>query len=343
MDIGFIGLGNMGLPIACRLAEAGHRVVVFDIRAAVVDDAVEEGAEAAGSAADVADRVATVMASLPTPQASVEVVGAVAARSGIRRFVDFSTVGSHTAQRNSALLASHGVAALDSPVSGGVHAAQAGTLAVMVSGPRSEFDECGPAFDAIGRATYISAKPGAAQTMKLVNNLIAASSLAVTAEALAMGVKAGLDAQTMIDVLNAGSGGTHASRDKFPRAVLPRTFDYGFATGLMVKDVRLYSMRPRPSDCPPRWPPLSLRCGRARWPRRVPNPISRRSSNRSKPRPVWSSNPQHHDSGFGGGDAPIPAREEFVLFDDGEHGLTRSAEHRARKRTFTSSRAFPFE
>ena len=76
--------------------------------------------------------------------------------------------------------------------------------------------------------------------MKLVNNLMAATALAATAEAVVMGVKAGLDAQVMIDVLNAGSGGTHASRDKFPRAVLPRTFDYGFATGLMVKDVRLY-------------------------------------------------------------------------------------------------------
>jgi 3-hydroxyisobutyrate dehydrogenase len=76
--------------------------------------------------------------------------------------------------------------------------------------------------------------------MKLVNNLMAATALAATAEVVVMGVKAGLDAQVMIDVLNAGSGGTHASRDKFPRAVLPRTFDYGFATGLMVKDVRLY-------------------------------------------------------------------------------------------------------
>ena len=240
MNIGFIGLGNMGFPIACRLVAAGHRVVVFDTRADVVDDAVARGAEAAASAAAVADRVPTVMASLPTPQASADVAGTVAGGSAIRRFVDFSTVGSQTAQRNSALLAANGVTALDSPVSGGVHGAQAGTLAVMVSGPRAEFDECAPAFDAIGRATYVSAKPGAAQTMKLVNNLIAASSLAVTAEALVMGVKAGLDAQTMIDVLNAGSGGTHASRDKFPRAVLPRTFDYGFATGLMVKDVRLY-------------------------------------------------------------------------------------------------------
>ncbi|ORB63446.1 NAD(P)-dependent oxidoreductase [Mycolicibacterium tusciae] len=240
MDIGFIGLGNMGLPIVCRLMAAGHRVVVFDTRASAVDDAVARGAQAAQSAADVADRVATVMASLPTPHASAEVADAVARGSAIRRFIDFSTVGSQAAQRNSALLAEYRVAALDSPVSGGVHGAEAGTLAVMVSGPRADFDACVPAFDAIGRTTFISTKPGAAQTMKLVNNLIAASSLAVTAEAMAMGVKAGLDAQVMIDVLNAGSGGTHASRDKFPRAVLPRTFDYGFATGLMVKDVRLY-------------------------------------------------------------------------------------------------------
>lgn len=240
MDIGFIGLGNMGFPIACRLLAAGHRVVVFDTRSAVVEDAVARGAEAAESGADVADRVPTVMASLPTPQVSADVADAVAGGSAIRRFIDFSTVGSRTAQRNSALLAEHGVAALDSPVSGGVHGAEAGTLAVMVSGPRAEFVECAPAFDAIGRTTFVSTKPGAAQTMKLVNNLIAASSLAVTAEAVVMGVKAGLDAQVMIDVLNAGSGGTHASRDKFPRAVLPRTFDYGFATGLMVKDVRLY-------------------------------------------------------------------------------------------------------
>jgi 3-hydroxyisobutyrate dehydrogenase len=86
----------------------------------------------------------------------------------------------------------------------------------------------------------VSEHPGAAQTMKLINNLMAATTLAATAEVVVMGVKAGLDPQVMIDVLNAGSGGTHASRDKFPRAVLPRTFDYGFATGLMTKDVLLY-------------------------------------------------------------------------------------------------------
>ena len=129
---------------------------------------------------------------------------------------------------------------LDCPVSGGVHGAGGGTLAMMVSGPRPAFDAVRGILETLGRPIFVSEKPGAAQTMKLVNNMMAATALAATAEAVVMGVKAGLDAQVMIDVLNAGSGGTHASRDKFPRAVLPRTFDYGFATGLMVKDIRLY-------------------------------------------------------------------------------------------------------
>ena len=97
-----------------------------------------------------------------------------------------------------------------------------------------------PVYETIGRPFYLGDKPGSAQTMKLVNNLLAATGLIATCEAVAMGVKAGLDAAVMIEVLNAGSGATHASRDKFPRSILPRTFDYGFATGLMVKDVRLY-------------------------------------------------------------------------------------------------------
>jgi 3-hydroxyisobutyrate dehydrogenase-like beta-hydroxyacid dehydrogenase len=110
----------------------------------------------------------------------------------------------------------------------------------MVSAPRAEFEQLLPVYEIIGRPFYLGDKPGSAQTMKLVNNLLAATGLIATCEAVAMGVKAGLDASVMIDVLNAGSGGTNASRDKFPRSILPRTFDYGFATGLMVKDVRLY-------------------------------------------------------------------------------------------------------
>ena len=240
MDLGFVGLGNMGFPMMGRLVAAGHPVAVFDTNPAVVERAVALGADTAVSVRDVADRAETVLASLPTPQVSNDVATAVAEGSRVRRFVDLSTVGQQAAQRNCDVLRGRDIAALDSPVSGGVHGAEAGTLAIMVSGPRHEFEILQPVWSAIGRATFVSEQPGAAQTMKLINNLIAATTLAVTAEAMVLGVKSGLDPQVMIDVLNAGSGGTHASRDKFPRAVLPRSFDYGFATGLMTKDVLLY-------------------------------------------------------------------------------------------------------
>ncbi|WP_301120361.1 NAD(P)-dependent oxidoreductase [Mycolicibacterium fortuitum] len=239
-EVGFIGLGNMGWPMMARLLAAKFPVVAFDMREDVVAKAVALGARRADSVHEVAERAETVLASLPTPQVSEAVVAELATGSKLRRFVDLSTVGGAAARRNHAVLAARGVAALDSPVSGGVHGAAAGTLAVMVSGPRAEFDSLSSVFDVLGRAIFVSEQPGAAQTMKLINNLMAATTLAATAEVMVMGVKAGLDADVMIDVLNAGSGGTHASRDKFPRAVLPRTFDYGFATGLMAKDVRLY-------------------------------------------------------------------------------------------------------
>ncbi|MFB1295066.1 NAD(P)-dependent oxidoreductase [Mycobacterium sp. pW049] len=240
MDVGFVGLGNMGFPMMSRLVASGMRVTVFDTDAETVTRAVQLGAESAESARGVADRAETVLASLPTPQVSNAVAAQIADGSRVRRFVDLSTVGQQAAQRNCEILADRGIAALDAPVSGGVHGAEAGTLAVMVSGPRDEFEVLEPVWATLGRVTFVSERPGAAQTMKLINNLIAATTLAVTAEAVVMGTKAGLDAQVMIDVLNTGSGATHASRDKFPRAVLPRTFDYGFATGLMTKDVLLY-------------------------------------------------------------------------------------------------------
>jgi len=110
---------------------------------------------------------------------------------------------------------------------------------VMVSGPRADFEVAKPALDVIGKVFFIGEKPGSGQTMKLANNFLSATAMVATSEAVVMGVKSGLDPAVMIDVINAGSGLNTASRDKFPRSVLPRTFDFGFATGLMVKDVRL--------------------------------------------------------------------------------------------------------
>lgn len=243
MDVGFVGLGNMGFPMACRLIREGHDVVAFDTRGEALERAVALGARPASSPKDVADLADTVLASLPTPGASLEVAtgpAGVIEGARVQRYVDLSTVGSQMAVRIHGLLAQRNIVAMDSPVSGGVGGAEKGTLALMVSGPRREFDAVRTALEVLGRPMYVGDKPGSAQTMKLANNILAANVLAATAEVVVMGVKAGLDPGVMIEILNAGSGATSASRDKFPRAVLPRTFDYGFATGLMLKDVRLY-------------------------------------------------------------------------------------------------------
>jgi 3-hydroxyisobutyrate dehydrogenase-like beta-hydroxyacid dehydrogenase len=243
VEIGFIGLGHIGFPVARRLIQANHHVVAFDTRAEALDRAVAVGVQPASSPKEVADLAETVMASLPSPQVALDVAagaGGVIEGGRVKRYVDLSTVGSQTAVQIHGLLAARNIATVDSPVSGGVSGAENGTLTLMVSGPRTEFDLLRPAFETIGRPLYIGETPGSAQTMKLANNILAATVLVATSEVVVMGVKSGLDPGVMIDALNAGSGATSASRDKFPRAILPRTFDYGFATGLMVKDVRLY-------------------------------------------------------------------------------------------------------
>ncbi|QIG97102.1 MULTISPECIES: NAD(P)-dependent oxidoreductase [unclassified Bradyrhizobium] len=242
MEIGFIGLGKMGFPMARRLIEAGQKLTVFDTSKDALDKLVALGAEAATSPKDVADRVETVMASLPSLQASLEVAtgtGGVIEGTRVKRFIDLSTVGSQMAVKIHDLLAKKNIVQIDSPVSGGVSGAEKGTLAVMVSGPRADFELVKSALDVIGKVFFIGTKPGSGQTMKLANNFLSATAMVATSEAVVMGVKSGLDPAVMIDVINAGSGLNTASRDKFPRSVLPRSFDFGFATGLMVKDVRL--------------------------------------------------------------------------------------------------------
>ena len=242
MEIGFIGLGKMGFPMASRLVEAGHQLIVFDQRKEAVDGLVALGAQAATSPKDAADRAENVFASLPSLQASLDVAtgkDGVIEGKRIKRFVDLSTIGSQMAVRIHGLLAKRNIVQIDSPVSGGVAGAEKGSLAVMVSGPRADFEVLKPALDVIGKVFFIGEKPGSGQTMKLANNFLSATAIVATSEAVVMGVKAGLDPAVMVDVFNAGSGINSASRDKFPKSVLPRTFDFGFATGLMVKDVRL--------------------------------------------------------------------------------------------------------
>jgi 3-hydroxyisobutyrate dehydrogenase-like beta-hydroxyacid dehydrogenase len=153
--------------------------------------------------------------------------------------VDLSTSGPEAAIRLSAALAARGIASLEAPVSGGIKGAREGTLSLMVSGPKSAWERVRPLIEIFGRPFFMGETAGAGQTMKLVNNLLGACAIAITAEGMTIGVKAGLDPARMIEVLNVSSGRSSATLDKWPRAVLPRTFDFGFAAGLCLKDVRL--------------------------------------------------------------------------------------------------------
>ena len=164
--------------------------------------------------------------SLPTPnivQAVVLGERGLVHGSSVRTVIDLSTTGPGMATIVARGLAERNVVWVDSPVSGGVAGAKAGTLAVMVSCPTATFAEVEPILKTFGKTFFIGEKPGLAQVAKLANNLLAAAALVVSSEAMAMGVKAGLDAKVLIDIINAGSGRNSATQDKFPRAILPRT------------------------------------------------------------------------------------------------------------------------
>jgi len=240
--IGFIGVGRMGGAMVERLLAAGFPVAICDTRDAAVRPLSDRGATAVESPAAVASTARIVFASLPTPQTVLDVVrGPAGLREGkaVRIFVDLSTSGAAAAIAIDACLREPGIHALDAPVSGGIAGARAGTLALMVSGPRTAFDQVKAILELFGKVFFVGEKPGLGQTLKLANNLMSQAAIAITAEALAIGVKAGLDPQLMLDVLNVSSGRNTASADKYPKHVLTRRFDFGFATGLALKDVRL--------------------------------------------------------------------------------------------------------
>lgn len=241
-EYGFVGLGQMGGPMSRRLLTAGHALCVFDTNATAMQALVELGATAAGSVREVADAAEIVFTSLPTPA----VVRAVALDAGgliegsrIRAMVDLSTTGTVVAREVAARLAEKDIVWADAPISGGVKGAIAGTLAVMLSCPPATRDEIAGVLEVFGKLFYVGDKPGMGQIAKLGNNMLSTAALTLTSEVVAMGVKAGLDPAVMVDIFNAGTGRNSATQDKFPRNILPGTFDAGFATGLAYKDVRL--------------------------------------------------------------------------------------------------------
>jgi 3-hydroxyisobutyrate dehydrogenase-like beta-hydroxyacid dehydrogenase len=250
MDIGFIGVGRMGSRMARRLLDAGYGLTIYDTDAAMVRALVDAGARAAESPAAVGSAAEIVLVSLPTPPIVEKVAKEVAAGGRAKIFVDMSTTGATYAKKIAAMLAEHGVAQVDAPVSGGLAGAEKGTLAVMVSCGEKEFAAVEPVLKHCGKIFYVGKLPGQGQTMKLVNNLLSATAMAASAEAVVLGVKAGLDAAQVVEVINAGTGRNSATADKFPRFVLPRTFNLGFAMNLMNKDLRMCLEEAEAMDVP---------------------------------------------------------------------------------------------
>jgi 3-hydroxyisobutyrate dehydrogenase-like beta-hydroxyacid dehydrogenase len=241
--LGFVGVGRMGGAMALRLLDAGYKLSIYDTHPDAVAPLVARGAQFAGSPREVASSAEIVLLSLPTPDVVRAVtLGAdgVGQGSKVRMVIDLSTTGPGVAAIAARGLSERNITWVDAPVSGGIAGAKGGTLALMISGPREAYDQkVQPILKNFGKVFYTGEKPGMAQTAKLVNNLLAAAALVITSEGMAMGVKAGLDPRILLDIINVSSGRNSATQDKFPRSVLPGTFDFGFATGLSYKDVRL--------------------------------------------------------------------------------------------------------
>ena len=242
LKLGFIGLGKMGAPIARRLIERGYHVVLYDVIPAAMGPLVDAGGHPAASPREVASRAGVVFTCLP----SLEIVQEVALGqdglchgTAMEILVDCSTTGPEFARILGAELAKHAIGMLDSPVTGGVRRAREGSLAIIVSGRRSLFERVAPLYESIGRAYFMGEDSGQAQMMKLVNNLLSQVATAATYEAFVLGVKAGLDPDAMLDVINDGTGRNNCTEYKMPRSVLPRSFDYGSNMEITYKDISL--------------------------------------------------------------------------------------------------------
>ena len=241
--VGFIGLGQMGSRMAARLVGGDLELNVFDLDENAVNRLVTLGAVSRGSPRAIGDTCGIVLSSLPRPEVVEQVLlgeGGLSDGCAVKTIVDLSTTGSRVSERVSAALDAKGIAFVDAPVSGGVAAAEAGSLTLMIAGDPDARSQVAPVLGRLGTHLFvIGDNPGLGQKMKLINNMLCAANAVTAFEALVAGVRGGLDAEIMLDVINVSSGRSFISTDKVPQCVLPRTFPPRFATELLLKDMKL--------------------------------------------------------------------------------------------------------
>ncbi|TPQ26631.1 NAD(P)-dependent oxidoreductase [Cupriavidus pinatubonensis] len=243
LKVGMIGIGNIGLPMALCMLEHGVDLTVCDRNPEAVAKAQAGGASVARTPKELADRCAVILASMPSLQASQEVAlgeTGVIHGTAVRVYIETSTLGSVVIQKIAEGMQANGVGMIDAPVSGGPSGARAGTLAIMASGAKTDFELAKPVLDTLAsNLFYLGAKPGISQVAKVINNHISAAARLATFEGLAMGVKAGLDLKVLNDVLNAGTARNHTTTHKVPAAILTGTFKLNNSLNVGLKDEAL--------------------------------------------------------------------------------------------------------
>lgn len=241
--IGFVGTGSMGGPIAANLLARGHALTICDVSQAALRTLVDKGGKAAATPRDVACHAETVFICLPTldsiREATLGADGLVHG-SRIKTCVNFSTAGPEVIREIAHGCAPANITLLDCPITGGAARARDGSLSITVSGHKASYDAIKPLLDCVAsHVFYVGAEPGQAQIMKLLNNMLSFAAFVSSCEAFAMGVKAGLDPDAMVEVINTGTGRNSATTHKFPNNILPRSFDYGAKLRISYKDISL--------------------------------------------------------------------------------------------------------
>ena len=247
--IGFIGLGNMGGPMAQNLIKAGHDLVVFDLSAEAVKAATDAGAVAAAKSADVARNVDAVVTMLPAgahvSSGYLGEDGLLAAANKGTLFIDSSTIDVETARSVIAEVAAAGMQMVDAPVSGGVGGATAGTLTFMVGGEQTAFEAAKPFLDIMGQNIFHAGGAGNGQVAKVCNNMLLGISMIGVSEAFVLAEKLGLDGQTLFDISSTASGQCWSMTSycpvpgPVPSSPANRDYQPGFTAAMMLKDLRL--------------------------------------------------------------------------------------------------------
>ena len=242
--IGFIGLGNMGAPMAGRLLDAGYGLIVHDVRQAAAGPLLARGARWAGSPADVAAAATTIITIVPSSkevravfEGSQGILGALQAGA---LCIEMTTADPSATRELAPEVEARDAHLIDAPVSGGVRGATDGSLAIMVGGPAALLERARPVLERMGKNIFHAGPVGAGHAIKLVNNMCSGGILALTIEAVAVAAKAGVDPARAVEIIQASSGRSNASDYKFPKFILSGAFDAGFAIRLMLKDVDGY-------------------------------------------------------------------------------------------------------